>query len=256
MKIVIDTDAGTLNQIVDGVESSVGLFTKSAFETVSREWVRLGWNLKYYHNLSWFGLPILQLPEDLVRLQEVVYQLRPSVIIETGIFRGGSLLFHATLCQALGHGRVIGIDREIVPADRETLRTNVVGSRISLIEGNSVSPETVAQVSRLIGPEDSVLVILDSGHTKDHVAAELECYAPFVTVDSWIIAADGGIMIDSKDTPRGDTSWISDNPLEAATAFAAKHSEFRQEQPPWPFHDGELTENVSYWRGGWLRRIR
>src|SRR5580658_2198023 len=143
MKIVIDTDAGTLSRIVDGVESSTGLFTKSAFETVSREWVRLGWNLKYYHNLSWFGLPVLQLPEDLVRLQEVVYQLRPSVIIETGVFHGGSLLFHATLCQALGHGRVIGIDRDIAAADRETLRQHILGWRISLIEGDAVSPSTV-----------------------------------------------------------------------------------------------------------------
>ena len=117
MKIVIDTDAGTLDQVIDGVETSVGLFTKSAFEAISRQWVRVGFNLKYYHNLSWFGLPILQLPEDLVRLQEVVYQLRPSVIIETGVFRGGSLLFHATLCEALGKGRVIGIDREIAAYD-------------------------------------------------------------------------------------------------------------------------------------------
>src|SRR3977135_2346265 len=103
MKIVIDTDAGTLDQVINGVGKSVGLFPKRALAGTSREWVRVGFNLKYYHNLSWLGLPILQLPEDLVRLQEVVYQLRPNVIIETGVFRGGSLLFHATLCQALGN---------------------------------------------------------------------------------------------------------------------------------------------------------
>ena len=103
MKIVIDTTAGTLTQAVDGSETSVGLYTKTAFEALSREWVRVGWSLKYYHNFSWFGLPILQLPEDLLRLQEVVYELRPDLIVETGVFRGGSLLFHATLCQALGY---------------------------------------------------------------------------------------------------------------------------------------------------------
>src|ERR1700731_1770399 len=151
MKIVIDTTAGTLTQAVDGSETSVGLYTKTAFEALSGEWVRVGWSLKYYHNFSWFGLPILQLPEDLLRLQEVVYQLRPSVIIETGVFRGGSLLFHATLCQALGNGRVIGIDREIAAVDRETLRGHILGSRITLIESDSVSPTTVDQVSRLIG---------------------------------------------------------------------------------------------------------
>src|ERR1700688_5009920 len=101
MKIVIDTDAGTLNRVIDGVESSVGLFTKSAFETLSREWIRVGFNLMYYHNFSWFGLPILQLPEDLLRLQEVVYSLRPAVIVETGVFKGGSVLFHASLLAAI-----------------------------------------------------------------------------------------------------------------------------------------------------------
>jgi cephalosporin hydroxylase len=256
MKIVIDTEAGTLNRVIDGVESSVGLFTKSAFEVLSREWIRVGFNLKYYHNFSWFGLPILQLPEDLLRLQEVVYQLRPSVIIETGVFRGGSLLFHATLCQALGHGRVIGIDREIAAADRETLARHILGSRISLIEGDSSSPATVEQVSRLVAPGDSVLVILDSCHTKDHVARELESYAPLVTVGSYIIAADGGIMRATADTPRGLDSWHFDNPREAAVEFCAGHPEFQEEQPPWLFHDGELTENVSYWEGGWLKRVR
>ena len=147
MKIVIDTAAETLTQAIDGSETSIGLYTKTAFEALSREWVRVGWSLKYYHNFSWFGMPILQLPEDLLRLQEVVYQLRPSVIIETGVFRGGSLLFHATLCQALGNGRVIGIDREIAAVDRETLRGHILGPRITLIESDSVSPATVDQVS-------------------------------------------------------------------------------------------------------------
>jgi cephalosporin hydroxylase len=255
MKIVIDTDAQTLTRDTDGVESSVGLFTSSAFEVISREWVRVGFALKYYHNFSWFGMPILQLPEDLVRLQEVVYRLRPSVILETGVFRGGSLLYHATLCQALGHGRVIGVDLEIANADKKTICEHLLGPRITLIEGDSTSPATLDRIKQLIGPEDSVLVILDSGHTKEHVARELECYAPFVTPESYIIATDGGVMQDSAETSRGDLSWKWDNPMEAAIEFANNHPEFSREQPPWVFHDGELTENVSYWRGGWLRRV-
>jgi cephalosporin hydroxylase len=242
--------------VIDGVESSVGLFTKTAFEALSREWIKVGFNLKYYHNLSWFGLPILQLPEDLVRLQEVIYQLRPSVIVETGVYWGGSLLFHATLCEALGNGRVIGIDREISARDRENLRQHILAPRITLIEGDSVNPATVAEVARLIRPADSVLVILDSCHTKEHVARELSCYAPFVTVGSYILAEDGGIMRVNAGTPRGDPSWSWDNPREAAIEFAASHPEFRREQPPWLYRDGELTENVSYWEGGWLKRIR
>jgi cephalosporin hydroxylase len=254
MKIVIDTTAGTLTQAVDGSETSVGLFTKTAFEALSREWVRIGWSLKYYHNFSWFGLPILQLPEDLLRLQEVVYELRPDVIVETGVFRGGSLLFHATLCQALGRGRVIGIDREIAETDREAVSRHLLGSRITLLEGDSTDPHVVADVKRLAADADSVLVILDSCHTREHVARELECYSPFVTKGSYIVATDG-IMRDLADVPGGMPAWKSDNPLAAATEFAARHPEFRQEQPRWLFHDGELTENVTYWPGAWLKRV-
>jgi cephalosporin hydroxylase len=254
MKIVIDTAAGTLTQAVDGSEASVGLYTKTAFEALSREWVRVGWSLKYYHNFSWFGLPILQLPEDLLRLQEVVYELRPDVIVETGVFRGGSLLFHATLCQALGRGRVIGIDREIAAADREAISRHLLGSRITLLEGDSTDPGVVADVKRLAGAAESVLVILDSCHSKEHVARELECYSPFVTKGSYMIATDG-IMRDLIDVPGGMPAWKWDNPLEAATEFAACHPEFHQEQPRWLFHDGELTENVTYWPGAWLKKV-
>src|SRR6202049_3375982 len=146
MQLVIDTTAQTLTRLEDGSKTTMELFSKAAFEALSLEWVRVGWSLKYYHTFSWFGLPILQLPEDLLRLQEVVYELRPDVIVETGVFRGGSLLFHATLCQALGRGRVIGIDLEIAAEDRETLREHILGPRITLIEGDSVSPSTVTEV--------------------------------------------------------------------------------------------------------------
>jgi cephalosporin hydroxylase len=254
MKIVIDTAAGTLTETRDGTETSVGLFTKAAFETLSREWVRVGWSLKYYHNFSWFGLPILQLPEDLLRLAEVIYQVRPSVIVETGVFRGGSLLFHATLCEALGHGRVIGVDREIAAADRETINRHALGRRITLVEGDSTDPAIVGQVARLIGDSKPVLVILDSCHTAEHVARELECYSRFVSPGSYIIATDG-IMRELTDVPGGVQSWNSDNPFVAATEFAVGHPEFSRQQPPWLFHDGPLTENVTYWPGAWLKRI-
>ncbi len=254
MKIVIDTIAGTLTQAADGAETTVGLFTKTDFEALSREWVRVGWSLKYYHNFSWFGLPILQLPEDLLRLQEIIYQVRPNVIVETGVFRGGSLLFHATLCQALGQGRVIGIDREIAAADRDSIGRHLLGSRITLLEGDSTDPAVINEVRRLIGHSEPVLVILDSCHAAEHVARELECYSRFVSRDSYIIATDG-IMRDLTDVPGGMPTWRSDNPLAAATEFACRHPEFSQQQPPWMFHDGPLTENVTYWPGAWLKRV-
>src|ERR1700688_5318192 len=135
MKIVIDTTAQTLTLADGAAENTVGLFTKEAFEALSLEWVRVGWSLEYYHTFTWFGLPVLQLPEDLLRLQEVIYAVRPAVIVETGVFKGGSVLFHASLLAAIGEGRVIGIDREIQPHVREALCSHPLASRISLLEG-------------------------------------------------------------------------------------------------------------------------
>jgi cephalosporin hydroxylase len=254
MKIVIDTTAETLTQVSDGSETSVGLFTREAFDLLSRQWVRVGWGLQYYHNFSWLGAPILQLPEDLLRVAEVVYRVRPSFIVETGVFRGGSLLFYATILQTLGAGTVIGIDREIAAADREFIARHPLGSRISLLEGDSTDPQIVAQVARQIGTAGPVLVILDSCHTREHVSRELECYSRLVTAGSYIVVCDG-IMADLADVPRGVPGWQWDNPLEAANAFAARHPELRQEQPQWLFHDGPITGNITYWPGGWLKRI-
>jgi cephalosporin hydroxylase len=253
MKLVIDTTARTLTEIDGASERTVSLFTKEAFEAISREWVRTGWSLKYYHNFSWFGLPILQLPEDLLRLQEVIYHVRPKVVIETGVYRGGSLIFHATLLEAMGGGRVIGIDLQIPPEVREAVSQHPLGKRISLLEGDSTDPAIVAAAKALADETTPVLVVLDSGHTKKHVAGELECYAPLVTPGSYIIATDG-IMSDLVNVPGGQPEWSHDNPTEAANDFAARHPEFEQGQPPWLFHDGPLTENVTYWPGAWLKR--
>jgi cephalosporin hydroxylase len=253
VKIVIDTAERTLCTVDGGAETSVGLYSKAAFEILSQYWVRAGWSLRYYHNFSWFGHPVLQLPEDMLRLQEAVFRIRPDVIIETGVFRGGSLVFDATLCEALGNGRVIGIDCEIAPYDRELLAKHILGSRISVVEGDSVSKEVFDRVASSIRPGETVLVVLDSCHTKEHVARELELYSQLVTPGSYIIAADG-IMRDLADVPGGQKEWVSDNPMAAADEFAARHSDFVQEQPPWLFHDGPLTENVTYWPKGWLRK--
>jgi cephalosporin hydroxylase len=254
VKIVIDTSEQTLMQQNGEVETITGLFTKEAFEALSLAWVRVGWSLKYYHNFTWFGLPILQFPEDLVRLQEVIYAVRPAVIVETGVFLGGSLLFHASLLAAMGEGKVIGIDREIQPHIREALCRHPLSPRVSLVEGNSTDPWVVSQVASLVGSAGPVLVILDSDHTQEHVERELESYAPLVTVGSYIVATDG-IMKDLSDVPRAQPAWKTDNPFEAANAFADRHPEFRQQQPGWLSHDSPLTENVTYWPGAWLQRV-
>jgi cephalosporin hydroxylase len=255
MKIVIDTAAQTLTHADGAAETTVGLYTKEAFEALSLAWVRVGWSLQYYHNFTWFGLPVLQLPEDLLRLQEVIYALRPAVIVETGVYLGGSLLFHASLLAAIGEGNVIGIDREIPQQTRDALCGHPLARRISLLEGDSTDSQILAQVTGRVGSAGPVLVILDSGHSREHVARELECYAPLVTKGSYIVATDG-IMKDLFDVPRALPEWKTDNPFEAANEFASRHPEFRQQPPAWLSRQGPLTENVTYWPGAWLQRVK
>lgn len=215
--------------------------------------MRVGWALAYYYTFTWCGQPILQLPEDLVRFQEVVSSLRPDVIIETGIHLGGSLLFHATLCEALGKGRVIGIDRSLDSDTRSALTSHRLSPRIAIVEGDSTAPATVAQVRSHVRPGESVLVILDSDHSCAHVARELEAYAPLVTPGSCIIATDG-VMRDLADVPGGAASWIDDNPATAARQFLAHHPEFAMHPPAWRINRGPLREAITYWPNAWLWR--
>lgn len=253
MKFTIDTDSRVLTTENSGIFRDIPLYSREAFELISREWVRTGWVVNYYFTLSWFGRPVLQLPEDLIRLQEVVNTLQPDVIVESGIHSGGSLLYHATLCEGLGKGRVVGIDKHIAEDTREAIAQHRLSHRIEMIEGDSVAPSTVAKVHSLIGQGDTVLVILDSHHSKAHVAGELCAYAPLVTPGSCIIAADG-IMRDLADVPGGDPAWSYDNPAAAALEFAATHPEFEMRQPRWPFNKSALERNITYWPDGWLWR--
>jgi cephalosporin hydroxylase len=253
MNLTINHDLRTLT--VERAEGfrEVPLYSREAFEAISREWVRVGWALRYYHTFTWFGRPLLQLPEDLVRLQEVVYRVRPDAIVETGVFDGGSLLFHASLCEAMGKGRVIGVDIAIRAGIRDALRDHPLAHRVELIEGDSVSPEIVALVRGMVRTSETALVILDSNHSGAHVAAELEAYSPLVTKGSCIVAADG-IMRDLADVPGGEADWAWDHPASAAREFVARHPEFEMRQPEWMVNTSPLTQNVTYWPDGWLWR--
>ena len=254
MKLTIDTDQKTLVcESVAGREE-LPLYSDRAFDLIAEQWVKVGWNQRYSYTFSWMGRPIIQLPEDMVRTQEVIYRVKPDVIIETGVAHGGSLIFYASLCKALGKGRVIGIDIEIRPTNRQAIESHEMASLITLIEGSSTAPATVAKAKALVRPGETVLVLLDSNHTRQHVADELEAYHGLVTPGSYIVATDG-IMKDLHDVPRGQPEWTWDHPTAAAAEFAARHPDFAVEQPAWPFNESGLTRNLTHWPGAWLRRV-
>lgn len=254
MKISIDTTKKKLTKEVDGQIQTFDLYSKDAFELISNQWLRVGWNQKYSYTFSWMGRPIIQMPEDMIRIQEVIYQIKPDVIIETGVAQGGSLIFYASLCKSMENGRVIGIDIEIRPYNRKAIEAHEMSPFITLIEGSSTAPNIVERVKGLIKPEEKVLVILDSCHSKQHVLKELEAYCGIITPGSYIIATDG-IMKDLFDVPRGRPEWIGDNPAAAAAEFAEEHPEFQVVQPTWPFNESELSENITHWPGAWLKRV-
>ena len=253
MRLIIDTDDKKLLLEEGDERREFDLYSKRAFELLSHEWLKVGWNEKYPYTFSWMGRPIIQLPEDIVRTQEVIYRVQPDVIIETGVAHGGSLIFYASLCKAMERGRVVGIDIEIRKHNREAIEAHELSSLITLIEGNSVEPAVVKQVRSLVRANECVLVILDSNHERGHVGAELEAYHDLVTPGSYIVATDGSMQF-LADVPRGKPDWSWNNPTMAAADFAAAHPEFVIEQPPWPFNESELTENITHWPGAWLRR--
>ncbi len=255
MKLMIDTETAMLTIEEEGLERRLNLYSDEAFEVISRQWVRVGWNQKYQYTFAWMGRPVIQLPEDLIRVQEVVYRIRPDVIVETGIAHGGSLIFYSAVCKAIGKGKIIGVDVEIRPHNRAAIEAHELFDRITLIEGNSTDRETVSRVKAQIAPGQMVLIILDSNHSKDHVLQELESYAGLVSIGSYIVATDG-IMSELSDLPRGKKNWDTDNPSSAAREFATKHTDFVIEQPAWTFNESTLARNITHWPAGWLKRIR
>jgi cephalosporin hydroxylase len=253
MRILIDTDIGEMKVEEKGTIRELPLYTPEAFSLLSRQWLRVGWAQRYSYSFTWLGRPIIQLPEDLMRVQEAIWALKPDVIIETGVAHGGSLIFYASLCQLANRGRVIGVDIDIRPQNRTAIAVHPLAGRIQLIDGSSVDEKVLRQVRALAQGAKSVLVVLDSNHTKDHVRAELEAYAPLVTKGSYIVATDG-IMCDLHDVPGGKDEWSWDHATAAAAEFAAAHPEFVLEYPPRIFREGAIENPVTYWPDGWLRR--
>lgn len=131
-------------------KEELSLYSKEAFEILSKEWVKVGWNEKYTYTFSWFGRPIIQMPEDMIRIQELIYKLKPDVIVETGVAHGGSLIYYASICRAIGKGRVVGVDIEIRPHNRNSIEEHELYPLITLIEGSSVEESTLEKVKNCI----------------------------------------------------------------------------------------------------------
>lgn len=236
----------TFTALVDGEARELDVYSEEGFQVLSNLWLRSGWQNKFSYELTWLGIPVIQLPEDVALMQELLWKVRPDVVVECGVAHGGALVLYASVLELLGRGRVVGVDVEIRKYNRLAIESHALSHRIALIEGDSVAPETLEAVRSHIRPGDRVLVVLDSLHTRAHVAAELEAYAPLVTPSSYLVVFDG-VMTVVADAPNAGADWATDNPLVAVDEFLDGNEAFERD----PLY-GRL--GVTYCPGGFLRR--
>jgi cephalosporin hydroxylase len=214
-----------------GERTTVDLYSRDGLEMVTNLWIKSAAEHRLMYEPTWLGRPIIQFPTDVVVIAELLWKVRPDIVVETGVAHGGSLVLSASILELIGNGKVVGVDIDIRPANRAAIEAHPLARRIELIEGSSIDDQTLAAVRRAIANAQTVLVFLDSNHTEAHVLKELELYAPLVTDGSYLVAHDGS-QAWVWDIPRGKPEWKDDHPLNAIHRFLAAHAEF-QIDPHW-----------------------
>lgn len=204
-----------------------GFATDAEFRALSNAWRAMALEKRYMNNFSWLGRPLIQLPTDAMALQEIIWTVKPDLIIETGVAHGGSLVLSASILEMLGHGEVVGVDIEVRPHNRRAIETHPLGKRIVLIEGSSIAPAVIAQVRACAEGKRTVLACLDSNHTHDHVLAELDAYAGLVSAGSYCIVFDTFVEDMPDDYVWTDRPWgKGNNPKTAVREWLLLHPEF------------------------------
>lgn len=247
-----------LERVSDGARNKLLLDAANSFTEAS-----IG--ARYSYNFSWMGRPIIQYPQDIVAMQELIWLIKPDLIIETGIAHGGSLILSAsmlaqldmsdaimsgaTLDPSVSNRKVLGVDIDIRSHNRDAIESHPMASRIQMIEGSSIAPETIAQVHAVASNYNRILVCLDSNHTHDHVLSELKAYAQLVSIGSYCVVFDTVIENMPKDSFL-DRPWgVGDNPKTAVDEFLSKNYFFEI--------DSVITEKllITVAPGGYLRRV-
>jgi len=230
------------------VQVIAGMRGDAELQDATRRWFTAASQHEYSYHFRWLGLPIIQFPQDIVAMQEIIWRVRPELIIETGIARGGSIVFYASMLELLGgNGRVVGIDVDIRPHNRTAIETHPMFRRITLLEGSSTDAAIVAQVRALASGKRPVLVVLDSNHTHEHVAAELRAYAPLVTAGSYLIVFDTVIEQMPEDFFPNRPWGRGDNAATAVREFLRDNDRFAVDE------ELETKLQITVAPGGYLR---
>jgi len=212
-------------------QTKLDVYSREGLDLLGNLWIKSAAQHRLMYEPTWLGRPVIQLPTDIVAMQELIWKLQPDVIVETGVAHGGSLVLSASILELIGKGKVVGVDIEIRPHNRAAIEAHPLKYRIELIEGSSIAADTMAAVRAAVGSAGTVLVMLDSNHTESHVLQELELYSPLVTPGSYIVAHDGA-QAWVWDIPSGKPEWKDDHPLGAIHKFLARHPEFSND-PHW-----------------------
>ena len=199
---------------------------KDNLQELTNQWFVESCKYKYSYNFSWMGRPIIQFPQDIMAMQEIIWQVKPDLIVETGIAHGGSLIFYASMLELIGEGQVLGIDVDIRQHNRVEIEQHPMFKRITMIEGSSIDEEIAKQVYDLAKGKTRILLVLDSNHTHDHVLKELELYSPLVTKDSYLVVFDT-VVEDMPEDFFPDRPWgKGNNPKTAVWEFLKTNKRF------------------------------
>lgn len=205
---------------------------------------------QYSYNFSWMGRPIIQYPQDMIIMQELIWEIKPDLIIETGIAHGGSLIYYASILELIGKGEVLGIDIDIREHNKKEIEKHPMYKRIHMLEGSSVSKEMIEKVRNYAAEKKTIMVCLDSNHTHEHVLLELEFYAPFVTKDSYLVVFDT-IVEDMPDNYLPGRGWAKgNNPKTAVWEFLKNNDAFEIDSSI----DNKLLISVA--PQGYLKKVK
>lgn len=205
---------------------------------------------QYSYNFTWMGRPIIQYPQDMIAMQEIIWRVQPDLIIETGIAHGGSLIYYASILELIGKGKVLGIDIDIRAHNRIEIEKHPMFKRIEMIQGSSVDPEIIVKVGDIAKQNETVMVSLDSNHTHEHVLKELKGYAPMVTPGSYLVCFDTIVEHLPDDYLPGRPWKQGDNPKTAVKEFLKGNDSFEVDVDI----DNKLLISVA--PGGYLKKIK
>lgn len=229
MNLYLETTPSAFAGYLEEKQARIDSFSKDEeFIEISKAWRAMALKKKYMNNFSFLGRPLIQLPTDALAMQEIIWSVKPDLIIETGVAHGGSLVLSASILQLNGYGEVLGIDVEIRQHNREAIEAHPLASRIRLIEGSSTDPLIISKIAEICRDKSKVLVFLDSNHTHEHVLSELKAYSNFVTIDSYIVVFDTFIEDLPEDYQWTDRPWgKGNNPKTAVHEWLKSNTDFR-----------------------------